>query len=365
MEEKQVKIKLKKPIKILAYIFLVIFIIILIGVLSYNFLLSPVSSKNDKITFEVEKGSSVYSVGKKLEKNGLIRNYIAYKIYVKLNDVSKYKAGIYKLNKNYSTKKIVALLSSDSYEKSGIKITFKEGKTIRQVAKEIAKNTSISEEEFYAKLSDVAYIDTLINEYWFLSDEIKNENIYYSLEGYLFPDTYVFNKNTTVEEIIKIMLEQSNKVFLKYKSLIDSSNYSMHEIATLASIVEKEGIYVADRKMIAGVFYNRLNSKMSLGSDVTTYYAFKVDLGDRDLTTKEINTYNPYNTRGPQMSGKLPIGPISNFSESSLEAVLTPTNNEYYYFVADKSGKTHFTKTYEEHNRIISKLKREGNWIQW
>ena len=198
-----------------------------------------------------------------------------------------------------------------------------------------------------------------------LTDDIKNDNIYYALEGYLFPDTYSFTYDVTAEKIIETMLNQTNKVFSKYRSEFSSSSYSINEIVALSSVVEKEGIYDKDRKMIAGVFYNRLNANMPLGSDVTTYYANKIELGERDLTSSELNTYNPYNTRGPGMNGKLPVGAISNFGESSLKAVLNPDDNDYYYFVADKSGKTHFTKTYAEHQKIIKELKAANNWIEW
>ncbi len=364
-EVKPKKRKLKKMVKIVIALILLVIFMLLSGIIVFNFLLSPIVKKSEVISFKVDSGSSVYSVGKKLEKEGIIRNYLAYKVYVKLNGISEYKAGSYKIDKSFGTKKIIKTLTGDYYDKDGITITFKEGKTIRAVAREIAKKTNISESEFYAKLEDEKYVDFLINKYWFLTEDIKKEDIYYPLEGYLYPETYTFNTNVTIEEIIEVMLNQANKVFSKYKSLIDSSSYSVHEIITLASMIESEGIYSDDRKMIAGVFYNRLKSGMSLGSDVTTYYAFKVDLGKRDLTKTEINTYNPYNTRGPKMGGKLPIGPISNFSESSLSAVLTPLDNDYYYFVADKSGKTHFTKTYEEHNKLIDELKKAGNWIEW
>ena len=107
---------------------------------------------------------------------------------------------------------------------------------------------------------------------------------------------------------------------------------------------------------------NRINDKMSLGSDVTTYYAFKVDMGDRDLTAKELNTENPYNTRGPNMAGKIPVGPICNPSKSAIEATLNYKETDAYYFVADKNGKVYFTKTNEEHNQIIKQLKDEGLW---
>lgn len=364
-EKPKKKRRLKKWVKIFIGIVLTMVVIIVIGFIIFTFLLTAPKSKSEVIEFKVEQGSTIDEVGKKLESEGVIRSYSAYKIFVRIKGISSYKAGVYKLDKSYNTKDIVDILTGDYYKENGVTITFKEGKNMRQVAKEVAKNTNVSESEFLAAGEDEEYIDSLISKYWFLTEDIKNGDIYYSLEGYLFPDTYSFNENVSAKEIIETMLDQTDKVFSKYKSLIDASSYSINQIVTLASIVESEGIYDDDRKMIAGVFYNRLNAGMSLGSDVTTYYAFKVDLGERDLTRAEINTYNPYNTRGPEMNGKLPVGAVSNFGESSLSAVLTPTNSDYYYFVADKSGKTHFTRTYEEHQEVINELKEANNWIEW
>lgn len=364
-EKPKKKRRLKKWVKIFIGIVLTMVVIIVIGFIIFTFLLTAPKSKSEVIEFKVEQGSTVDAVGKKLESEGVIRSYSAYKIFVRIKGISSYKAGVYKLDKSYNTKDIVDVLTGDYYKENGVTITFKEGKNMRQVAKEVAKNTNVSESEFLAAGEDEEYIDSLISKYWFLTEDIKNGDIYYPLEGYLFPDTYSFNENVSAKEIIETMLDQTDKVFSKYKSLIDASSYSINQIVTLASIVESEGIYDDDRKMIAGVFYNRLNAGMSLGSDVTTYYAFKVDLGERDLTRAEINTYNPYNTRGPEMNGKLPVGAVSNFGESSLSAVLTPTNSDYYYFVADKSGKTHFTRTYEEHQEVINELKEANNWIEW
>lgn len=359
------KKKLKKGFKIILWLLAIIVIGVLSIIILFSYLLSPISSKSEVIEFTIDNGSSVYSVGKKLEKEKIIRNFLAYKVYVKAKKIDGYKAGIYRLDKSYSTPNIVELLSGDLYKKDGIKMTFKEGKTINNVIKTVSSNSLITESEMYALLKDETYIDSLIDTYWFLDDSIKDPNIYYPLEGYLFPETYMFSSSLDAKSVIKTMLDQTEKVLAKYKSQIDSSSYSIHELITLASMVEKEGIYEEDRKGIAGVFYNRLKSGMSLGSDVTTYYAFKVDMGERDLTKSEINTYNPYNTRGPSMAGKLPIGPIANVSESSIKAVLNPTKSDYYYFVADKKGKTHFAKTYEEHQKIIKELKNAGNWIEF
>lgn len=355
--------KSSKKNKLLLKLFLVMLLFIVFIYIIFSYFLSPVSSKGEVINFSVDSGSSVYSVGQKLEKEGIIRNYLAYKIYVKLHHVSSYKAGIYKLDKSYSTKDIVKILSGNYYKDDGITITFKEGKNIRQVAKEVAKNTDITESSFIAKMEDEVFINSLIEKYWFLTDDVKNKDIYYPLEGYLFPDTYSFKKDVNEEEIIMSMLDQTDKIFSKYKSLIDANSYSIHQLATVASMVELEGKTPNDRKNIAGVFYNRLSANISLGSDVTTYYALKVDLNERSLTAAEFNTVNPYNTRQVSMVG-LPVGPICNFSESSLDAAVEPSKNDYYFFVADKNGKVHFTKTNDEHLKVIKELKSAGNWIE-
>ena len=104
---------------------------------------------------------------------------------------------------------------------------------------------------------------------------------------------------------------------------------------------------------------------MSIGSDVTTYYGIKVDMSERNLYKSEINTYNPYNTRGPNMEGKLPVGPIAMVSKDAINAVLNPTKTDYLYFVADSNGKIYFSKTYEEHQEIINNLRQQGLWYEY
>ena len=112
-------------------------------------------------------------------------------------------------------------------------------------------------------------------------------------------------------------------------------------------------------------FINRLNKNMALGSDVTTYYAIKVDMNERDLYAKEINTYNAYNTRGPNMEGKLPVGPIASVSEESIKATLNPADGDYLYFVSDKNGDIYFSETYEKHQETIATLKKKGLWYEY
>ena len=126
-------------------------------------------------------------------------------------------------------------------------------------------------------------------------------------------------------------------------------------------MIELEGSTSSDRKGVAGVFYNRLENNWFLGSDVTTYYAEKIDDWKQGLTNNQLQACNNYNTRGTCFKG-LPIGPISNPSLESIEAVINSTDHNYYYFVADCSGKTYFNYNQSGHDITILKLKRENNW---
>ena len=154
-------------------------------------------------------------------------------------------------------------------------------------------------------------------------------------------------------------------VLNNYRDEIENSNYSVHEILTMASIVELEGAASNDRAGVAGVFYNRLKIGESLGSDVTTYYAVKKDFSS-DLTNSDLyNCNNGYNTRGNCNRGKLPVGPICSASVDSILATIKPSKHDYLFFVADKNKKTYFTKTNAEHEAKVSELKANGLWNEY
>ena len=252
-------------------------------------------------------------------------------------------------------------LENGKGSKEEVRFTFKEGRNVRQLISDITSITSITEEEILDTLSDKEFLNELINEYWFLTDEILNSDIYYSLEGYLYPNTYMIYKDSSFKSVVYKMLDEMNNKLTPLKSKIENSNYTVHELLTLASIVEQEGPVGTDRYGIAGVFTNRLNDNWSLGSCVTTYYAAKVPLGDA-LYQKDIDDCsNKYNTRCKTYIG-LPVGPICNPSIDSVEASLNPTKHNYYYFEADKNNKTYFNETYNGHLNTIERLEREGLW---
>ena len=221
----------------------------------------------------------------------------------------------------------------------------------------ISSKLNVNYEEVINIMNDTNYLKSLQQDYWFLTNDIFDSRIYYPLEGYLAPDTYEFSKDSSVKEIIQVMLDQTAKNLSSYRSL-----NNIHKYITLASMAELEGVNTKDRKMIVGVFNNRLAANMNLGSDVTTYYAFQKPMTG-DLTAKEFATSNPYNTRASDMAGKLPVGPICSVSKSSIEASINPTTNDYYYFVADKNGKIYYNKTSSGHLQTIKEIKEAGNWI--
>jgi len=353
--------------KLVIIICSVLGLIILLSLMFYNIGLSAVSKKSDEVEFVIAEGSTYSSVINELKNEKLIKNKLCFKLYIKLNNKNRLEAGTYKLNRNMSVKDIVSIFDKgNTYNPDAITVTFKEGKHMRSIASTIASNTNNTEEDVFNLLKDKTYLNELIDEYWFIEDSILNDNIYYSLEGYLFPNTYEFmNKDVSVKEIFKTMLDETNKQWYPYKSSMEISNYSIHELITLASIVELEGKANSDRAGIAGVFYNRLNNGWALGSDVTTYYAAKVDMNERDLYAYEINDNNYYNTRSNYLAGKLPIGPICNPSLHSIKAVLYPTETNHYYFVADKNGKTYFTNTYTEHISKRNELIEAGLWYTY
>ena len=329
---------------------------------------SPVDkSSKENVRVTIPSGSTTKQIGDILKDEGLIHDANFFYLYTRIYDINDLKASTYELSSSMSLSDIIDILrQGNNYNPDMVSITFQEGINVRKVAQIIASNTNNTSEDVFNKLKDITYLDKLIEDYWFLTDEIKNTSIYYPLEGYLYPDTYFLeNKDVSVEEIFKIMLDEMDKKLEVYKDNIEKSKYSVHELLTVASITELEGVTLEDRKNIASVFYNRLSINMSLGSDVTTYYAFKVEMNERDLRTSEINTYNPYNTRGPRMEGKMPIGPVSNPSIESITAVIESNDTDYLYFVADKNRKVYFTRTYSEHLAKIEDLKDKGVWLEW
>lgn len=346
---------------------LIILFTLLVGAalvsIGYTYYTSPVGG-NKSVEIEVKKGDTFSSIGVKLKKENMIRSLDFYKLYLKTRKNLSLKTGTYEINSDMNLGEIIDIFTKNPNGKP-ITITFKEGRNMRSVIEVITSHTNITETEIMSLLQNKEYLNRLIDKYWFITNEILDPNIYYALEGYLYPDTYEFDKNVTIEQIFNKMLDNFALKLKDYEQIIQNGSYTFHQFLTIASMVELEAKTEEDRKGVASVFYNRLARKMSLGSDVTTYYGAKVDMGERDLYKSELNAENAYNTRNINMLGKLPVGPICNPNITSVASALAPAQTSNYYFVADKNGKVYFTKTNKEHEQMIQKLKSEGLWYTY
>ena len=328
-------------------IFLVVLIILTCG--SYKIGTSSVSKDSFEVKITIPKESTYLSISNLLKENNLIRSESFYKIYIKIFKPDNLKAGIYTLNRNMNVKEIVDTLEGN-VKSEEITITIPEGKHVEEVAEIISSKINMSKEDILLYWQNEEVLNSLIDKYWFLTDVIKKEGIRYSLEGYFFPDTYSILKESKIEDITYKMLDKMDEVLSKYKEEISNSKFNVHEILTLASIVEHEAILDSDRPMIAGVFINRLDKSMKLQSCATVGYA--INEWKLSYNYKDLQTDSPYNT---YFYEGLPIGPGNMPGELSIEAVLRPTKHDYYYFLAnvnDKdSKKTYYSKTYSEHRQ--------------
>lgn len=348
--------KYRKLIIIIALILLFVFITIF---LVYRAFVSPVSKSNEPKEVEITTGMSSNEIGELLVKNKLIKNAKFFVFYLKLNNINDLKAGVYNLSGNMNLKTIVKLIREGSkISNKEITITFKEGINMREIASIIEENTDNSSDDVMNALENVDYLKSLIEDYWFLTDDILDDDIYYPLEGYLFPDTYKFrSKEVTVEEIFKTLLDQMGIVLLPYKEIIENNNLNVHDILTLASIAEKEVNNADDRAKVISVFNNRIKKQMPLGSDITTRYGLKLD-EKRPLTTTEYNSVNAYNTRNNNFLG-LPASPIAMVSKSSIEASIRPQETNYLYFISNiTTDETFFFETSREFENKKAELNK-------
>lgn len=332
--------------KFLLIIISLVVVIAIVGAVWFNASLKSVSKESEKVSFVIETGTSVKKIVANLKEANLIKSESATLIYVKLNTDLNFKAGSYELNRDMSVKDIFDALSAGGKDNT-VRITFKEGVTLEKFVNQIAEATEQDYESLIAEINSKEFLEPLIEKYWFLTDDILKEGIYYPLEGYLYPNTYEIYKDASLASVVKKMLDETYNILDAYKIAINESKYNTHEVLTMASIIEKEAVNSEDRAKVSQVIYKRLNTGMSLGMDVTSYYGARKDMTEA-ITSAELYDDNPYNTRFKSKKG-LPIGPICNPSKSSIKAALNPANTNYIYFIADIStGIVYFTDSYSE-----------------
>lgn len=315
--------------------------------------LQPLSSdKNKTVALSIPIGSSNKEIGEILEKDKVIRSGMVFNYYMKFNNQDGFQAGKYVFSPSMTLDEIADHLKKGKSIAGQVKFTVPEGYDIDQIATAIEKKTRFNKKDFLTLIKDEDFFDQLKKDYPDLLTEAgKAKKLRYRLEGYLFPATYDASQNVSLKEMVTQMVAKTNEVMTNYYEAIDKSELNVHEVLTLASLVEKEGVTEKDRQMIAQVFFNRTKADMPLQSDISVLYA----LGEHKetVTYDDLEVDSPYNLYTNKGYGP---GPFDNPSEQAVKAVLNPKKNDYYYFVADVStGKVYYAKTYEEHNALIDK----------
>lgn len=335
--------------KILLWIIGIILLLIISLIVFYTISMNAISKTSEDVVFTIELGTGKQQIIDDLHEAGIIKSKYASYAHMFLNNDLQFQAGTYNLNRNQSTPEILSSIADykGSISEDTIKVTFVEGKRVTDYAKIISDNFDFTYDEVIAVFSDKTYAQTLIDEYDILTNEILDSDIFYPLEGYLYPETYEFFKDSSIEDIIKKLLDQTTNKLSDLTSKVNDGEYTLHELLSIAAIIEMEAVSSEDRKIVSQVIYSRLVYPMSLGMDVTTYYAVQKAMTE-ELTVTDLATDNGYNTR-PTSNLGLPVGPICNPSYMSVEAALNPTSTNYLYFYADIiTGEVHFFEEYSD-----------------
>lgn len=343
-----------------AVIMLVCIAVVVLAVtqIGRNWLVPANANDTQIVEVEIPEGTPVSTMGDILEEQGLIRSSSAFSLLVRVQGAAaNLQAGVHDLSPSMTMPEIVAALQEGAEEAGMLKVTVNEGLTVDQIAEVVADSTSYSAEDFLNLMTNQEFLAQLVQQYPILTDSYNNPNVRYVLEGYLFPATYDVAQGETLESLVTQMVDKTNEVLSKYQADIDASSYSLQDIMSIASLVEKEGQTTEDRKLIAGVFYNRLEQGMPIQSDISVLYA----LG----THKEMVTYDDLEVDSPYnlyTNAGLPPGPMNSPSEDAIAAALEPTASDYLYFYANlKTGEVYYTDDYEQHQAWAQEYEETGD----
>ena len=290
-----------------------------------------------KIIFKISPGQSFTKITDNLFSQNLISSKIKFKLITRIRKSDrKLIAGEYELSRNMTPLEILKQLTDGSVRLHRLSVP--EGFNLHQVAENVEAVGFCDKQSFIRAVRDEGLIRNM---------KISAT----SFEGFLFPDTYYFSKDVSPQQIIEAMVARFHEVFLpEWKTRAQEMGFSINEIITLASIIEKETGVALERPIISSVFHNRLKRKMRLATDPTVIYGIKNFNGN--LTKKDLQTYTPYNT---YMIAGLPPGPIANPGSESIKAALYPAETKYLYFVAKRDKTHYFSSTLSEHNRAVRK----------
>ena len=309
-----------------------------------NFVRTPLDSKNAvPVTIQIPKGSSFAKIADILNQSGLVEHKLPFHLFARLKDAPTHiRAGEYELTSAMSPSVILDKMIRG--EIKGYNIPVPEGFSMRQIASALAEQGLVDKKEFLKLCSDTAFLSSL---------GISQA----TAEGYLFPETYILTKAMDEKEIIMLMVEQLwKKITPDMVKRAQEIGFSLGQVLTVASMIEKEAKLKEEKPLIAAVFYNRLKISMRLQSDPTAVYGIPTFSGT--ITREHLKKETPYNTY--QING-LPPGPIASPGLDSILAALYPAQVDYLYFVARNDGSHQFSTTLTKHNAAVARyqLKRE------
>jgi UPF0755 protein len=336
------KLKIKR---FLLYILILpsIAAVVLIGSLFLYARLPIDSAKTTTVLVDVPTGSSLMKVINILGDAGLVKQKLLFHGLVAIKGGARsIRAGEYELTTSLSPSELVDKLIHGDVK--NYPVTIYEDYSLKQVAEQLKKYKLIHEDVFFQLAERKEFLSSL---------GIRGD----SIEGYLFPDTYFFNRSMTTRQIMRIMVERFwSKISPEMINQAAEKGLNTHQFVTFASLVGKESGYSAEKPMIAAVFYNRLKKGIPLQSDPTTVYDLK-DFNGKILRRhyKRESPYNTYIIRG------LPPGPIANPGLDSFQAVLRPADVNYLYFVSQKDGTHFFSSSLVAHNDAILRLRSVNN----
>ena len=377
--------KKKKKFRFVRFLVTLLILLALLGVggfYGYRYAesaLQPIDpSSKQYVKVQIPEGANSQEIGSILEKSGLVKHGLLFTAYVKYKNYTDLKSGYYNLQKSMSTEDLIKALQKggtpEPQEVVYANLTIPEGFTLEQIAQTVAQlqgdfKEPLTAEAFMAKVQDENFIAQEVAKYPKLLESLpaKDSGVRYRLEGYLFPATYTIKESTTLESLIDEMLATMDKNLSPHYATIKEKNLTVNELLTIASLVEKEGAKTEDRKLIAGVFYNRLNLGIPLQSNIAILYAEgklgqKISLADDVAIDTAIDSpYNVYTNIG------LMPGPVDSPSLDAIESSINQTKSDNLFFVANvQDGKVYFAATKEEHDKnveehINSKLKQSNN----
>ncbi|MCG7380199.1 endolytic transglycosylase MltG [Paenibacillus sp. ACRSA] len=323
------------------------------GAYAWN-MMRPLEASTEPIVFEIKSGTGTSKIAEQLQQEGLIRSGLAFKGYLKWKKQgSNFMAGTYSMNPGVSYEEIVNKLNNgEVVPEEMVKFTIPEGYTVLQMADKLSEEGIVDRDEFIKLANDPSAFDVDI-----IKDIPVDEELRYVLEGYLFPETYELKKDSSTHDVMQRMLEEFQTKVNSIPNLeteLQEKKLSLHELLTIASLVEREVVVDVERPLVAGVIYNRIHQDMKLEIDATVQYL--LDKPKARLLFKDLKVESPYNM---YLNKGLPPGPIASPSLPSIQAALQPEASEYLFYVTKKDGSSGhlFAKTYKEHQQNIAKSK--------